>query len=157
MAKGDIARYKNKLMGNLISNTDLVKALIIKDDFFNATPTSEQLAILNDPTLLLYEQIFPYMKSTKTMVDGKVYITSFFDFTRQGLNYKKGTIRFYVIVPVDWIKTDFGNRTDFIVDEIEELFKGHNIGDFQITGRGDLPVDDKFIGGYISFNITDFL
>lgn len=157
MAKGDITRYKNKLMGNLISNTDLVKALIIKDDFFNATPTSEQLAILNDPTLLLYEQIFPYQKSIKTMVEGKVYITSFFDFKRQGLNYKKGIVHFYVIVPVDWIRTDFGNRVDFIIDEIEELFKGHNIGDFQITGRGDLPVDDKFIGGYISFNITDFL
>ena len=62
-----------------------------------------------------------------------------------------------MFIPVDWIRADFGNRVDFIIDEIEELFKGHNIGDFQITGRGDLPVDDKFIGGYISFNITDFL
>jgi hypothetical protein len=158
MSKGDITQYKNEIMSKLVFNENIVKALIIgNSNFLDVTPIPEQQIIIDDSPSLLYNQVFPYRNTGVVMTEDKVYITSMFgDFKKKDVIYKYGTINFYIIVPNSWVRTSYGNRHDFILDEIEEMFTGHSIGDFEVNTRGDIPIDNKFVGGFISFRIVDF-
>ena len=51
-----LTEYKNNILYKLITNTDLVKALVINTESF----LNDNLPNNFDPTTLIYSQIFPY-------------------------------------------------------------------------------------------------
>ena len=157
-----ITDLQDEAFDQILLNINIVKALIIKDEnFINTTPTSEQNNIINNPSILLRQQIFPYMKNIKTPTNpdnAKPCITSAWtNFRKVGSTYHSGRVYFYILIPLDWEKTIMGIRYNYIADQFDKMFCNSNIGDFELYDRGDLDrTPEGYIGHYIAFNILDF-
>ena len=101
--------------------------------------------------------ILTYKKIFDTAVEKKTIISSTLtDFNKQGKNYRNGILTFYILTPVELENTSYGIRYDYIADEIEEVFANTTIGEFNFHSRGDIDIGDRYIGHYISFQITEF-
>jgi hypothetical protein len=152
----------NDAFSKIISDEQLIKALVIYDmNFLNVTPTSQQKAILDNPAILIRQQIFPYKKVTLATDNAKPYITSaWVNFKKQGMTYKSGIVYFYIICPVAYERTYMGIRYQFIADRLESIFSegnNSNIGKFMFYDRGDFDVlVDGYLGHYIAFSVQDF-
>lgn len=158
MKGSTITDLQNEAFSQILSNTNIVKALIINDEnFINITPTTEQNDIINNPSTLLRQQIFPYKKVTLTPENAKSYITSAWtNFRKVGSVYHSGRVYFYILIPLDLEKSTMGIRYNYIADQLDEMFCNSSIGDFEFYDRGDLEVTEGYIGHYIAFNIIDF-
>lgn len=159
MIKGQsITELQNKVFTKIISNSDIMRALVIdNENFLNATPTSAQLAILNNPASLIRQQLFPYKKVTLSTENAKTYITTtWVNFKKKSNQYQLGLVYFYIIVPVSLEKTFMGIRYNFIADKLDELFAENGIGKFEYYDRGDMDVAEGYLGHYIAFSILDF-
>lgn len=145
-------------MLNIINNQDILKALVVdQENFLESTPTDEQSQLLNNPSLLIRQQIFPYKKATVKKNKDKVFLTmEFMDFEKRGLHYQNGMITFYVLVPNALEQTDLGSRYDYIIEKLEEIFFENGIGKFEFYRSGDITIDEDYIGAYLTFEITDF-
>ena len=153
-----LTEIKNQIIMKITGNQDIIKALIIQDeDFLNTTPTSEQNVILNKPDLLVRQQIMLTRNITAKTNKGMPYITSAYaDFKKKSFNYQSGAVWFYIIIPNAWEKTEYGIRYDYIGDKLDEIFGDSGIGKFEFDKRGDMPIDENFLGHYITFEILDF-
>lgn len=153
-----LTEIKNQILAKITSNQNIIKSLIIEDEnFLNATPTSEQEIILNNPDLLIRKQIMLTKNITAKTNKDMPYITSAFGkFKKHSYNYQSGLIYFYVVIPNTWEKTNYGIRYDFICDELDNIFSSIGIGKFEFYERGDMPVNENYLGHYISFDILDF-
>lgn len=154
-----LTELKNKTLVKIISDQELVKALVINtEDFLEITPTNEQNILLQSPSSLIRNQIFPYKSIPLPSEDEKTYITSaFVNFRKVSNVYKNGIVYFYVIIPRKLEKTNYGIRYDFICDKLEQLFENGNIGEFELDDRGDFEVGNlNYLGHYIRFKIKDF-
>ena len=153
-----LTEIKNIILGKIIENIDIVRALVVNDeDFLNTIPTTEQQVLINNPSDLIRNQIFPYIKKPSDEIKDRVIIMSkFVNFEKVSLNFKQGEIYLYVIVPYSIEKTDYGIRYDFIADKLDELFHNNQIGEFEFVERGDFDVDENYIGHMIKFKMTDF-
>lgn len=149
---------KNSIFSKLITNGNLIKALVIpEDDFLSATPTDSQLLLINNPISLIRTQIFPYTKLKFSPDDNGIYImTRFYNFKKISYSYQKGTIDFYAIIPNDLEYTVEGSRYDYIVDRIDDALSDIGIGKFEFYNRSDVTIDDEHMGAMITFNVTDF-
>lgn len=148
-------------MLNIINNQDILKALVVdQENFLESTPTDEQSNLLNNPSLLIRTQIFPYRKVTEKKNKDKVFLTmEFMDFEKKdnkSRNYQRGMITFYVLVPNALEPTDLGSRYDYIVEKLEEIFFENGIGKFEFYRSGDITIDEDYMGAYLTFEITDF-
>jgi hypothetical protein len=154
-----LTELKNKTMLKIISDQELVKALVINaEDFLDITPTEEQNQLLQSPENLIRTQIYPYKSIPLPSEVEKTYITSsFVNFRKVSNVYKNGIVYFYVIIPRKLEKTNYGIRYDFICDKLEQLFENGNIGEFELDDRGDFEVGNlNYLGHYIRFKIKDF-
>lgn len=153
-----LTELKNIVIDKIISDSDLVKSLIIQsEDFLNTTPTSEETIILENPQLLIRQQIMPYKNKTSKTNTELPYITSaWVNFRKINMTYKHGIVYFYILVPNKLEKTCEGIRYDYIADKLDEILSKSNIGEFEFKERSDIPVDDNYLGHYISFEIIDF-
>lgn len=154
-----ITELQNQVFSKIINNSDIVKALIVDNaNFINVTPTSQQQELLNNPQLLIRQQIFPYRKVTLAAENAKSYITSaWIDFKKSGGSLSSGIVYFYIIVPLSLEKTVYGIRYNYIADKLDDMFtEKNNIGEFEFNSRGDIDVPDGYIGHHISFRIVDF-
>lgn len=153
-----ITDLQNKAFIEIISNEDIIKALVIgKEDFINSIPTTQENVIINDPVSLIRKQLFPYKKVTLPTENAKTYITSsWVDFKKVNLQYKSGIVYFYIIVPTSLEKTDYGIRYNYIADKLDEIFCENGIGKFEYYNRGDIDVADGYLGHFIAFKILDF-
>lgn len=153
-----ITDLQDQVFDKILKHTDIVKALVIDGtDFMNITPISNQLILLNNPKLLIRQQIFPYRKINLPSDNAKSYIsTAWLDFKKQSNVYISGKVYFYVIVPISLEKTTMGIRYNFIADKLDEIFCNNGIGEFEFYTRGDIDVTDGYIGHFIAFNILDF-
>lgn len=153
-----LTEIKTQIASKIISNNNLIRALIIQDeDFENTTLTQEQVIILNNPDTLIRKQIMLTKNVTAITDKSMPYITSMcVDFKKKSHNYQEGMIWFYIILPNTWEKTAYGIRYDYIGDKLDEIFGESGIGKFEFNKRGDMPIDENFIGHYISFDILDF-
>ena len=157
-----ITDLQDEAFDQILLNINIVKALIIKDEnFINTTPAAEQNNIINNPSILLRQQIFPYMKNIKTPTNpdnAKPCITSAWtNFRKVGSTYHSGRVYFYILIPLDWEKSTMGIRYNYIADQFDVMFCNSNIGDFEFYDRGDLDrVPDGYLGHYIAFSIIDF-
>lgn len=149
---------KYKIILKIISDEELLKALVINDeDFLDVVPTEEQNQLLQSPINLIRTQIFPYKFIPLPSEIEKTYITtSFVNFRKVSNIYKNGVVYFYIIIPRRLEKTSYGLRYDFIADRLEELFENGNIGEFELDERGDLDFGEKYLGHYVRFKIKDF-
>ena len=149
---------RNKVCSEILQNEDIIRALVIEDDhFLNATPKSDKQEYIDNPIKLMRNYIYPYKRIFDTTVEKKTIIsTEFSNFEKLGKNYRNGLVTFYILVPVDLENTTYGIRYDFIGDELENIFNNTNIGEFSFNSRGDIDVGDRYIGHYISFQITEF-
>lgn len=156
---GQTFKYmRNKIFLELIQNENIIKALVVEDSNFLDTVLNEkQQSYIDNPLLLIREYIYPYKKIFDTAVEKKTIISSTLtDFNKQGKNYRNGILTFYILTPVELENTSYGIRYDYIADEIEEVFANTTIGEFNFHSRGDIDIGDRYIGHYISFQITEF-
>lgn len=153
-----LTEIQNKLLGSIIGNPDIVKALVINDeDFLNITPTSEQQYLIDNTSDLIRTRVFPYMKKlTPEIRDRTLIFTKYTNFEKRNSYFKTGEIYVFVLVPVAYEKTTEGIRYNYIIDKIDETFKSCNIGEFEFKERGDIDVDKEYLGHYIKFNMIDF-
>lgn len=153
-----LTEIKTQISTKIINNNELIKALVVPDeDFLNAIPSPEQNSILNDPSVLIRQQIMLTKNITARTNKDIPYITSAFtNFKKESHNYQSGKVWFYIIVPNSLEKTNYGIRYDFIGDKLDDIFSNIGIGRFEFAERGDLLIDENFLGHYISFEIYDF-
>lgn len=156
---GQTFKYmRNKIFTELLQNENIIKALVVEDsDFLNIDLNEKQQSYIDNPLLLIREYIYPYKKIFDTTVEKKTIIsTQLSHFKKQGKNYRSGTVTFYILTPIEFENTSCGVRYDYIGDEIEEIFSKTTIGEFNFDSRGDIDVGDRYIGHYITFQITEF-
>lgn len=156
---GQTFKYmRNKIFLELIQNENIIKALVVEDgNFLDTVLNEKQQSYIDNPLLLIREYIYPYKKIFDTAVEKKTIISSTLtDFNKQGKNYRNGILTFYILTPVELENTSYGIRYDYIADEIEEVFANTTIGEFNFHSRGDIDIGDRYIGHYISFQITEF-
>ncbi len=153
-----LTEIKNQIIMKITADADLIKSLVIEsEDFLDATPTSDQTIILDDPDLLIRQQIMLTKNVTaKTNKDMPYITTAYVDFKKSGTNYQSGTIYFYIIMPNSLEKTDYGVRYDWIGDRLDTIFSDMGIGKFEFYNRGDMIIDENFVGHYIAFKMLDF-
>jgi hypothetical protein len=156
-----LTELKNKTLVKIISDLEIVKALVINtEDFLEITPTEEQDILLQSSSNLIRTQIFPYKSISLPLESEKTYITSAYTDIRKENNsniYKNGIATFWVIIPRKLEKTNYGIRYDFICDKLVDLFENGNIGEFELNDRGDFEVGNlNYLGHYVRFKIKDF-
>lgn len=153
-----LTEIKTQIASKIIANNNLIRALIIQDeDFLEAIPTSEQSIILNKPDVLIRKQIMLTKNITAITNKEMPYITSMYgDFKKKSHNYQSGVVWFYIIIPNSWEKTSYGIRYDYIGDKLDDIFGESGIGKLEFDKRGDIPVDENYLGHAISFDILDF-
>lgn len=149
-----ISEAKLIVAEKLIESDKIVRALSNNQTNFLDIPTS-------NPEELIYENIFPYGFIPQTADEKKTYITlGTGQFERVESKYKSGIIRINIFTHQDLMKTDYGTtRTDFILQEIDELFNGAegiSIGQFQYERSGQLMVDNTYYGCYVEYKMWEF-
>lgn len=148
--------YKNNIALKIISNNNLVKALIINDSRFLDQSLPKNFEISS----LLYSQIFPYAFVPDINTEPQTFITMSFDNFRYINNkFKSGIVTFYVFTYKSLIPTDFGLRYDYILHQIDQMFnKKYEVGAFNlvINGGGDFHANENYYGSTASYKFTDF-
>lgn len=159
----NITQIKNEIISYLINDKELLRSLVvIQKDFLNEDLVldDETKNYLKNPSTLIRKKIFPYKKGYLVETEKNIMITiEVNDFSpTNDEHYRNGVITLYVLCPVDYEETKYGVRCDWIADRIENIFStlGSNIGDFTCKARGDIPVNDKYIGHYVAFEMLDY-
>lgn len=141
-------------MKRLISSENIVKALTYNDDNFLSQPTPE------NPTTLIYNQIFPFMKVPTAQDEAKTFITMKFGYKPDGAFYKVSTIYFYVVTHISLVKTDYDTlRYDYLINQIDMLFnsqRGLGIGKLPFHVMDDFQINENWLGAFIGYKATEF-
>lgn len=147
--------YKNNILYKLITNDNLVKALICNDENFLDYDSSNF-----NPATLIYSQIFPYQYSFDINIEPQSFITmSFGNYSYVNNCFKSGIFSIYVITHNSLLKTSYGLRTDYILNEVDNMFnQTKEFGDFKsdLYSSGDIKVSDEYFGCMISYKFYDF-
>ena len=147
--------YKYNILLRLITNTDLVKALVFNEENF----LNHDLGEFN-PISLIYSQIFPYQYTINIADEMKTYITmSFGNYKYINNVLKNGLFSLYIFTHKQLMKTDSGLRTDLILDYVDSMFnQKRGVGSFslELYSGGDFRVNDDYFGSVISYKFTDF-
>ncbi len=146
--------YKNNIAMNLLTNEKIIKAIVSNDSNFLDNPLPDNIVAL------LYNNIFPY-KHTFDMIDEvKTFITmDFGEYKYVNNKFQSGLVTFYTFSHKSIIRTDYGLRYDFILNEINNLFnKEYGIGAFNLTlvTGGDFQVNHDYFGSSAKYKFTDF-
>ena len=147
--------YKQKIMMKLIEDEELLKALVNTESDFLANP----LPIYPEETV--YNYIFPYMNTKDIITETKSFITmEFKDFRSVNGNFfSSGEVVFYIICHANLIRTDYGNRYDYILEKIKNAYHGTKflgIGKTVVTKWGDLSFKEDYFGCYCTVKVYDF-
>jgi hypothetical protein len=146
--------YRDIIINTIMSSENILKAITVNHtDFLDS-----QLIVpyKNIP----YNYIYPYKASCENIDTPKTILTmSFNNFKFDGVKLKSGKIFFYTICHVSLIKTDYGNRYDYIYDCLNTLFNNNpnlGIGKAKMTTADDMTVSDTQLGNMCCLEITDF-
>jgi hypothetical protein len=151
-----LSDYKYNVLYKLITNENLIKALVSTDeDFLNYDLTSF------NPTTLIYSQIFPYQYTNNIEDAPKTYITmSFGNYKYVNNAFKSGIFSVFIFTHKSLMKTDSGLRTDYILNEVDSMFNKSNndvgVYTLEIYSGGDFKVNDDYFGSFVSYKFTDF-
>lgn len=152
-----LTEYKNNILIKLITNENLLKALVINEEDYLDQNLPENF----QPTSLIYERIYPYQYTINIEDEMKTYITiSFGNYKYINNCFKSGILTFFVFTHKTLIsKSNYGLRTDLIIDYIDSMFnQKKDVGDFslELYGGGDIKVSDDYFGSMISYKFCDF-
>lgn len=139
---------------NLLTNEKIIKAIVNNNSNFLDNPSPDNIMAL------LYNNIYPY-KHTFDMIDEvKTFITmDFGEYKYVNNKFQSGLVKFYTFSHKSIIRTDYGLRYDFILNEINNLFnKEYGIGAFNLTlvTGGDFQVNHDYFGSWATYKFTDF-
>ena len=151
----ELGEYKNKIMMCLLSNQNIVKALTYNTPDFSTKPD------VDDPSSLIYNNIFPYKNIPLTQNEQKTFITMCFsDYRKTGRSFKIGYIDFYIFTHFNLMPTDLGIlRTDYILSEIDDLFNEYTdlgIGRLMFDKMNEFQINEYFSGYIISYKDTSY-
>ena len=152
----ELTEYKNNIMFKLITNENLLKALVNNNkDFIN-----QSLPENFSPSNLIYSNIYPYRHVPSITTDPKTFITmSFTNFDYRNNEFKSGVLSFFIITHSTLASTDYGLRYDYILSQIDQMFnKQYGVGAFRLNlvNGGDLQVNEEYFGSMISYKFVDF-
>lgn len=155
MTRGySFTRYKETLLSKMIEDHDLVQALT------NNKPNFLEDVVDIAPESLLYKNIYPYMKTAKTLTETQSLIFMRFDrFKPIGNHFKEGNIYFYIICHNSLLLTNEGLRYDYIFDRVDALFnlsRDIGIGKLELFDVSDLTISDDYTGCVCAYHVTDF-
>ncbi|MFA7204595.1 MAG: hypothetical protein WC188_12910 [Candidatus Caldatribacteriota bacterium] len=146
--------YKDIILMRMIQNTDLLKALTITNEDFLTPP------LTITPHTAIYKYIFPYAVHPDIITDTISIITmKFTGFKYDGIKYQSGRVYFYTICHESLIKTDYGNRYDYIYEQLRDMFNENRelgIGKAIISETSDLPINKDYMGNVCTLEISDF-
>jgi hypothetical protein len=151
----NLSEQKVTTMMRLIDNKELVKAV-----HYDAADFLEQPDI-SDPSILIYNHIYPYRYIPDVLDTAKTFITmSFRGYKPVNSYYKSGLIYLSVITHKDLIKTAYGSlRYDFIVQKIDEVMnnkEGLGMGNTQFHDMDEIFINKSFMGMYVAYKLYDF-
>ncbi|WGU92049.1 hypothetical protein QJQ58_15665 [Paenibacillus dendritiformis] len=140
-------------MERLLSSSGLCKALQYTEPNFLDRPD------VVDPSELIMEKIFPYLRVPGTEEEASTYILlqlRNYRPTKKGGVFKSGIINIYAITHKDLIVTDYGMlRHDYMVTEIEKLMnnqRGIGIGKLEFFQMDDVAfINNEYIGNVLSY------
>ena len=154
MAGKTFTEYKDIIINGIVSNENLLKALTINDQDF----LSKSLTIsLKD---IPYNYVYPYRTDPLIIVEPKTIITiAFVNFNFDGVKFKEGKIYFYTICHESLIRCDYGNRYDYIYEQLKNIFNNNRtlgIGKAIMSETGDLSVSNTQMGNVCCLKLSDF-
>jgi hypothetical protein len=158
LAGKTFSEYKKIIMDSIIADLNLVKALTINDE--NFLEKTIPIAINDLPKEIPYNYVYPYKANPDIIANPKTIILMHFaNFKFDGVKLQQGKVYFYTICHESLIRTDVGNRYDFIYEELKTLFNNNEklgIGKAKIIETNDLPISKSLMGNYCCLEITDF-
>lgn len=153
MINNEIGDYKEQITQLILEDEELLKAIVNNnEDFINMPLQTDDI---------MYNYIFPYRKSDEIFTETKCILTMRFGkFNANSSNhFWSGSVEFYVICHKDLIRTDYGNRYDFIISKLKNIFDNRRdigIGKTKVTDFGDLDVGNKdYLGASCILKIQD--
>ena len=152
----ELSTYKSNIIMNIISSTNLVKAIYNTDADF----ISQSLPVNFDASSLVYSSLFPYQYVPSVTTEAKTFVTMGFNNFKYINNiFKSGILTFYILVHHSLMSTDYHLRTDYILNQIDLLFnKKSDVGFFnlELYSGGDFIVNENYYGMSVSYKFTDF-
>ncbi|MFI2856799.1 hypothetical protein ACH6EH_06635 [Paenibacillus sp. JSM ZJ436] len=152
----NLSSDKATIMTRLTDSPELCKALYYTESNFLDMPDIE------DPSILFYENIFPFARVPELAQEGKSYITmSFRDFrpTRTNHRFKSGLIQINAFTHNRLVRTDHGVlRFDLMMHEIDKLMnekRGLGIGKTEFYKMDEYYVNEHYMGQYIAYKIYE--
>ena len=155
-----LADNRIEFMKRLALDDELAKCLLNKSTNFKNT-TVTQL----EKSELMHTQIFPYLKTTSTLLESKSYITMKFRYKKlRGSNvFKVASVTFYVFCDSNIITTPYMIiRPDYMLQQIDRLLndtRGEGwLGKLSLDGMEDVTMDSdgKYIGLAVTYTDTEF-
>lgn len=139
----DIIQDKNKIIGMIINNENIVSLLNPKN--------------ISSPSDLVYTYVFPYLKLPKTEDEIKNYITMKFktnSYLESNTIYKDYTLTLCAVVHEDEMKTNYGGtRIDMISAELQNIFAWNRCLGFRLipASENEDILDNKYYIRQITF------
>jgi len=155
---GELNKQKTQVMIDITSNINLLKSIVNKEE--NFLEVNLPIEIQNDPTIVLYNNIFPYRFPAILSDEEKIIISfGFGNYKKYNNVFKTGKIDFYVLMHKGLIRTDYGLRLDYIINQLDILFNSNekiSIGVLEFDRFDDLPpINDNYIGCIISYKTLE--
>jgi hypothetical protein len=150
-----LGKDKLTIIERILSSQDLCKALYYPQRNFLDQPD------LDDPSDLIYKNIFPYRKipTQNDKMDSFIAL-SFGNYKPVRNVYKSGLIYIYAFTDLNLIETDYEIlRTDFMISKIDEIMnntKGIGMGRIEFWDMDEIILNDKYLGNYIAYKLYEF-
>ena len=158
---GRLFNYKSKVVEKVISNEDVIKALIDNSpDFIDSA-----IPVDFDKDSLIDSQVYSYVPTMTILNDAQsyVFVSTGKTISKSGKDYVIGELTITVLCPnaSEVMKTYSGERTGFIGDKIDEMIfqtRGFGLGEIGKRSTEEFTVDSesKFVGMIIKYEFTDF-
>lgn len=137
----------------LLSSQDLCKLLYYKEK----NPLSQPN--IDNPSQLIYNNIYPYRYVPEIQVDVDSYITVVFGKFRNVNGYfKAGRITFNILCHHSLERINQGSRIFSIMNEIDKIFNDKDVASMfklKFKESDELLIKPPFVGYYIEFETYD--
>lgn len=153
----ELSQYKQSIILRLLQSQDICKAIYYQQQNFL------EMGNIEDPTTLIYNNIFPHSFVPSVDDQAKTYLAVHFNrFRNINGSFKSGLIYISVFSHRTLFKTDYGTtRIDFLLNKIDEVlngFRGIGIGKLEFYEMDEFTVHNAntYSGAYIAYKPVDF-
>jgi hypothetical protein len=155
-----LAENRTEFMKRLAMDDELAKVLLNKNDYFKNTTVTEL-----EKAGLMWTQIYPFVKTTKTLTETKSYITMKFKYKKlkDSNFYKTAYITIYAFCHEDIARTKYGVlRSDYMLSQVDRLLNDTRneswLGKLQLDGMDDVIMDQDgtYVGIAVTYRNTEF-